>query len=152
MGDCVKPYGKGEIAGFSFFITEKRIDYMRKHSILYLSFTNSYDGAYIRNKDQFSKYVSAYHADTNETFIQEFSFEYNALNPKKILNTLLAENQYLVLRTRTKTNPNNEIVSAHFSKLYGPLIFSSNSISFEAFFNQLPNNTNLECVNEKINR
>ncbi len=152
IGDCVRPHGEGEVADFTFVVTEEKIDTWTLRATLTLSFTNALDGAYMKDKDMYSDYVSVYHADTNAVYKQQFLFEYNTLVPKKKIDTSLSERQYLILRTRTKVNDKNEIIEAFYSKLYGPLNFIHQGLTFKAYFNPTPNDTNLEFAKETIPR
>ncbi len=149
-GDCVKPYGNGEVADFTFTITEKQDNIFNLYAVLTLSFTNVLDGAYMKEKDLYSDYVSVYNADTNAVYRKRFSFEYNTLDPKNKIDTSLSDKQYLVLRTRTKVNAKNEITEAHYSKIYGRLGFTHKCLTIRSYFNPTPNDTNLEFAKEAV--
>ncbi len=151
-GDYVTPYGNGEVADFTFTINERQDSVFRLFATLSISFTNALDGAYIKEKDMFSDFVSIYNADTNAVYKRQFLFEYDSRNPRKKIDTSLSDRQYLVLRTRTKVNERNEIVEAYYSKLYGRMSFTHGHLSFDAYFNPVLNDTNLEFIKETIPR
>ncbi len=144
VGDFVKPYGKGDVADFVFRHDVWDVSYWKYRAEMTLSFTNALDGVYVDDKDMFSRFVSSYQASTNANYRKKITFVYDSRNPKAKIMDLLKENQYLVLRTRTKVNEKGELTAAFYSKMYGDFKFLMQGMSFTAYVNMEPNSTNLE--------
>lgn len=104
-------------------------------------------GFYKRTVTGDESFPSAYEADTNALFQSIIS--YRTLRDASSRKVLFAENvaqanEYLVLRTRPVTNDNGQIVSWNYSKIQGPIRFSSCFKFGSAVFNPRPNDPNLE--------
>ncbi len=141
IGDCVHPYGKGKVADFSFVYTFRKIDTWNMHGTLTLLFTNELDGAYQKKKTVGSLYPSDYHASTNQIYQRKIVYEFNSTTN---VNDLLSKDDYLVMRTRTKVNEKNELIAAHYSKIYGPLRLLQVGFALVSYWNPICNDTNLE--------
>ncbi len=151
-GDFVVPYGAGITTDFVLDFHEETTSFWRYRAVLRMSLTNSLDGAYILTKDSYSAFPSVYAADTNAIYKKEFVFEYDHLDSKKQgwKESCLTEDQYLVLRTRTKTDENGRLKEAYYSKIYGPLSFICKGIGIFSYLNPEVNNPNLESDNELL--
>ncbi len=143
VGDLVKPYGKGVVSDFLFSQEVKD-----GRNFATMTFPNPQDGGYIKEKDEFSAFVSDYQAATNNVYLSEFVFDRKSEGLKIFFDTTLTKKQYLVLRTRTKVNEKGEVIEAYYSKLYGSASFTHPScpvyLRLQAFVNLTPNDTNLE--------
>ena len=60
------------------------------------------------------------------------------------------DDEYIVIRTRTKCDDNGRVVSAHYAKIYGPIGFGGEFTCTGLYFNPNDNDTNLEA-DTKIN-
>ena len=97
---------------------------------------------------------SVYEADTNALFESRISYRTlrNASSRKVLFTENVAQtNEYLVLRTRPITNDNGQITSWNYSKIQGPIRFSSCFRFGSIVFNPRPNDPNLE-VGENLAR
>jgi hypothetical protein len=146
-GDWVAPHGAGKVV-------DLRIKYecepgvppqLYCRSVVMLSFTNRFDGAYRLEKEPFSVFPSVYRADTKALYRQELRFAYDRLSGKPKEDTRLPDSSYLVLRTRSVTDNDGNLVSAHYSKMYGPIEADIGGVYFSSYFNPNENDPNLEA-------
>ena len=144
-GDWVKPDGKGAIADF---IVECSDEHFAKDKALdcALVFTNRvHDGFYIA-KCTGTQFRSDYEARTNAVYIKRLDFDSWGKKYKgRYATELLDDDEYIVLRTRTKCDDRGNIVSAHYAKMYGPINLKSGIYSKGMYFNPNENNPNLEA-------
>ena len=112
-----------------------------------VSFTNMpYAGAYEKKKDIFSDFKNDYHADTNANYLQMFTYSFDRNPQERPVVVELGEDEYLVFRTRTKTDEKGQLMSANYGVLYGQWQFvgpGGMKIPF-LVFNPNPNDRNLE--------
>lgn len=143
-GDWVLPGRKGVVADlgveYSYRDSEGRTESRAK--ITFLS-----GGAYKRKKIDSSSFKSEYRANTNEvyeaTFLHSLSFDTQGRG-NRILNRALAEDEYLVFRTRVVQDENGKIISANYGKIYGRIDAFRHFGYTCCFFNPIPNDTGLE--------
>ena len=143
-GDWVLPGRKGVVADlgveYSYRDSEGRTESRAK--ITFLS-----GGAYKRKKIDSSSFKSEYRANTNEvyeaTFLHSLSFDTKGRG-NRILNRALAEDEYLVFRTRVVRDENGKIISANYGKIYGRIDAFRHFGYTCCFFNPIPNDTGLE--------
>ena len=143
-GDWVLPGRKGVVADlsveYSCHNSEGRTESTAK--ITFLS-----GGAYKRKKINSYSFESEYRADTNEvyetTFLHSLSFD-TPVYGNRILNQALAEDEYLVFRTRIVRDKDGKIISANYGKIYGEIVAFRNFGYRRCFFNPIPNDTGLE--------
>ena len=143
-GDWVLPGRKGVVADlgveYSYRDSEGRTESRAK--ITFLS-----GGAYKRKKIDSSSFKSEYRANTNEvyeaTFLHSLSFDTQGRS-NRILNRALAEDEYLVFRTRVVQDENGKIISANYGKIYGRIDAFRHFGYTCCFFNPIPNDTGLE--------
>lgn len=142
------PFGDGVtpdvLMRFTFKTGANR--YFDFESTMEVSFTNTvYGGFYIKSKDEFSELKYAYKADTNQVFISSIKFSDNgSLDDKG--KKYLADNEYMVFRTRTKVDEFGRILSAHYGKILGGWRFGERMHIMGYSFNSIPNDTNLEDI------
>jgi len=146
-GDWVAPHGKGDNTDVFFkYEYEAGVPLVLNYrGIVSLVFTNKYDGAYVLKKDKSSAFQSVYQADTNAVYISDFEFAYDRLAGDIKKDTRFSEADYLVIRTRSKTDEKGNLVSAHYSKMYGPIAAGKGGIYFGYYFNPNENDPNLEA-------
>ena len=103
-------------------------------------------GAYIRKTTGDKSFPMTYEADTNETFLSRIPFEYHSVSGNVVhVKKLLADDEYMVLRTRVMTNSVGVATNCYYSKILGPMT-TDRRLKFKTMiFNPQPNDTNLEC-------
>ncbi len=167
--DWLPPHGKGKVADFYYVRDRKDIDNVKvavKKGKGYglMSFRNGtpnypavgdavgrieFDencGAYVGKCTGNENFPTTYGADTTETYVSEFPIRIVAqkgniwVHEGRVIET----GEYMVIRSRVKCDERGKIVSAHYSKLLGPVGFGSLVVIGEAVFNPRPNDTNLE--------
>ena len=143
----VAPYGNGKFSDvllrFSLK-TKNRNDY---HMSMDVSFTNQmFAGAYVLKQDSQSEMKSVYNADPGASFAQSLKYQYDRPVRNGSLQEKLAEDEYLVFRTRTVVDEKGELVSSRYGKIYGPWHYvGPRGMSIRRVcFNLSPNDTNLE--------
>lgn len=148
-GDWMKPYGDGEILDILLKYEEQLTDVPRRTKCaLTMRFPNRADGAYVREKIPGSEFPSDYHADLQENYQSEWIFVYDRWSDKMKIDNPLEESKYMVLRTRTKKDPAGKLISAHYTKMYGIMIFVGR-FGVQYYFNPNVNDTNLEFALDK---
>lgn len=108
-------------------------------------------GAYKRNTTGDDSFPTTYEADTNATFLSRITFECSSIGGDVVhFQDLLAEDEYMVLRTRVMTNETGVVTNCNYSKILGPMYIShpldsSDRVNFRSLiFNPTPNDPNLE--------
>ena len=145
--DWVEPAGIGRhddvLIRFKSEIKNKYFDFRFDMDI---SFTNNlYAGVYERKKDKFSMFEWEYHANTNNVFKDSLSFWCEKRPGKRGETKGLAEDSYLVFRTRTKVDEDGRLKEAHYGVISGEWISGSETMRIsDACFNPFPNDTNIE--------
>ena len=150
VGDWIAPCGRGNTADFfveyskEHFVKDKALDCA-------LVFTNNlHDGFYIA-KCTGTRFRSDYTANTNAVFTKRLDFDSWGKKYKNNLATrLLDDDEYIVIRTRTKCDDNGRIVSAYYAKIYGPIGFWGEFTCTGSYFNPNENDPNLEA-DTKVN-
>ena len=155
--DWVAPYGKGETADLLLLYSIADGD-DRKSEKLEISFPNKGDGLYRKPRFRGSWYSTDYNASTdNEDYKPTLEF-HRKVKYKLITSgwgkgekdeivmsrNMFTDNEFIVLRTRTKLDENGDVSSCHYSKIIGPIQFIGGRLSFKWFMNPTPNDTNLE--------
>ena len=144
-GDWTEPYGNGK--DVDFFV-EYSYEHFCKDRIVdcALVFTNNVlDGFYIA-KSTGTRFCSDYVANTNATYAKRLDFgSWGKKYKGNYATDLLDDNEYIVLRTRTKCDEGGRIVSAHYAKIYGPICFNGGFAHNGSYFNPNENDPNLEA-------
>ncbi len=153
LADWLPPLGHGKVADFTLTVVkdahpDKTVHFKLKR-IVEFSFSNKYDGFYKKNKDMFSKFASSYKADITANYQKNCVFIYDTLTNNNITDTYLKENEYLVLRTRSVVDEKGNLISANYTKIYGPINMMQDGLFWITYFNPIPNDINLECDIEK---
>ena len=149
-GDWTEPYGKGK--DVDFFV-EYSYEHFFKDRVVdcALVFTNNvHDGFYIA-KSTGTRFCSDYVANTNATYVKRLDFgSWGKKYKGNYATDLLDDNEYIVLRTRTKCDKDGRIASAHYAKIYGPICFNGGFAHNGSYFNPNENDPNLEA-DTKVN-
>ena len=172
--DWLPPLGKGKVADFYYVRDRKDIENVKValakgKGYGLMSFRNGtpnypavgdpvgrieFDekcGAYVGKCTGNENFPTTYGADTAETYVSEFPIRIVAqkgniwLHEGRVIET----GEYMVIRSRVKCDERGNIVSAHYSKLLGPVGFGSLVVVGESVFNPRPNDTNLEFDPER---
>jgi hypothetical protein len=150
-GDFLPPYGCGEVSDFYMtFEQEEATEESLERFKYTFSFPNKYDGYIIRDIHNYSEFRSDYNAPTDDVYQQEY-FSVIGLDNKRSDVVIDIENKYMILRTRSKTNENGELVEAYYSKIFFTGDGNLTYVSFNVYANPDLNSTNLE-FNLKENR
>ena len=155
--DWVAPYGKGETADLllTYSITDGDDEKIEK---LEISFPNKGDGLYRKPCFRESLYRTDYNASTDSGDYRP-TLEFHRKVKYRLITSgwskgekdeivmsqdLFADDEFLVLRTRTTLDDNGDVSSCHYSKIIGPIQFMGGHLRFQWFMNPTPNDTNLE--------
>lgn len=129
--DWVKPYGNGEMVDFEIIYEsdgKKFLDYTG--SRLAMKFVRPYDGAYVRTMDLESEFHTDFEAMTNGLYQTQFKFFERKNAPQDWSSEQISENQFLVLRVRSKVDGDGNFIGAHYAMIQGPLSFGYGRKSF----------------------
>lgn len=143
-GDWVRPFGVGEVADFTVEYSDLHYE-SDKALDCALVFTNGvHDGCYI-SEFTGTRFRSDYAANTNAVYMKRLDFEsWGQKYVGRYAARLLCDNQYIVIRTRTKCDDYGRLVSAYYAKIYGP-IWLLDGMNFVSYFNPNKNDPNLEA-------
>lgn len=155
--DWLPPFGQGDCSD-AIILCDKNV----KHRIddfsfvMTVSFTNCcHAGFYILKKDKDTTFSTAYRVDTNAVFKTAYEFSQKRTGSVKECHELGAD-EYIVFRTRTKTDGSGNLLSAHYGVISGPFRMGSIKIHIEdSCFNPVPNDLNIEDgrnVRREINK
>ena len=145
--DWVEPVGTGKHDDVLIrFRAEMKNQYFDFRFDMDISFTNNpYAGVYEQKKNKFSMFEWDYNANTNKVFKDGLSFMCEKRPGKRGVTKCLAEDSYLVFRTRTKVDENGNLKEAHYGVISGEWISGSETMRIsDACFNPVPNDTNIE--------
>ena len=165
IGQWCEPYGRGGHEDVLVRFSGSVIDDFTWDTKTEVSFTNvPYAGYYEMPKDGYSDMKSCYAASTNDASYVSRSMTFishgaRGIPPNRQTTDKLAENKYIVFRTRCVVDDEGKLVSAHYGKLMGEFSGGFMALGFRCaygdqcgiFFNPTPNDTNLEDT-ETINR
>ena len=102
-------------------------------------------GAYITNKPGNGYFPVVYGADTNAAFLSRIPFSYSYTNECLVhVERILADNECMVLRTRSETNETGVVTNCNYSKISGPMSVFRTVRFHNMIFNPNPNDPNLE--------
>lgn len=145
--DWLPPFGCGKFSDAMVFCrkeTKKRRSDFKFEMIV--SFTNNpYAGCYRGVKDKFSDFPWEHDVNVNEVFFPMYKYQLCRKNGSGVVCTEIADNEYLIYRTRTTTNETGCLKIAHYGVISGPFRMGSENIYIgDACFNPVPNDTNIE--------
>lgn len=148
IGDWVAPLGRGEVADFYI---RKNYDEKARSTKSALFFKGKGNGAYKMKAFVDSEFRSCYVADTNAVFGTLFRYEYwthDHVNPKDGSHRTevcdVDADECLILRTRCRFDEKGNLVSCHYSKIYGKIEIWGWLNFMSCAFNPTPNDPNLE--------
>ena len=155
LGDWVSPHGNGQVADFeieyTWLQTEQDVRCFGK-----VIFKEPLAGAYRAAKVKSDNLQSVYVADTNHIYQSQIEYSAYARFDAPQSGTerpVLSDEEYLVIRSRVKTDDEGNIVSANYSKIYGPFRIGRELNYRQSSFNPTPNDPNLEYdVTRNLNR
>lgn len=145
MGEWVKPYGNGE---HSDFTVEYSYEHFSKDRVVdcALVFTNGVHDGFYMAKCTGTIFRSGYTANTNAVYMKRLDFDSWGKKYKgNYAVELLDDDEYLVVRTRTKCDAHGNLISAYYAKIYGPIRFNDLFSHQGAYFNPNENDPNLEA-------
>ena len=145
--DWVSPWGNGKSPDAKIRFTSREVgvfDFGYKMEVSFEHFP--FAGAIRRKKNEFSRFPSVYNAVTNDVYKSVIVFEVDKTGARKRIWDQLANDEYLIFRTRTKVNEKGELVSAHYGRIDGEWKFYELHGMWVRgiYFNVVPNDTNLE--------
>lgn len=141
--DWVEPHGKGKVVDFYLVRSADENSEYREYTS-WLEFEPGC-GAYKRKKNVGSVFPSVYEADVNAVYEPKIKCVCRFVNDERVkLIDAVAEDEYLVMKTRAKKDETGKIVSVNYSKLYGRLVIGYDLIFEQYIFNPRPNDPNLE--------
>lgn len=147
IGDWVFPFGKGLTSDFllEFHLLQTDTAFECHGGLI---FESPYEGCYRLRRNGSQVMQTVYAADTNGIFVTNLCFRSRLDlqdHSRSFRETLLDENEYLVLRTRVKTDKEGNVVSANYSKIFGPIKFQRRYFELrQTTFNPNVNDPNLE--------
>lgn len=162
VGQWCKPYGNGKHEDVKFRFSGTITDRSTWDTKTEVSFSSTpYAGFYLMSKDGYSDMKSCYSASTSDVSYAEREFVFassrgKGISPRDQTVNRLAEDKYIVFRTRCTVDEDGKLVSAHYGKICGELWGGKYKLMFRGndngiYFNPTPNDTNLEDM-ETINR
>ena len=144
--EWIAPYGKGRSADVLLRFSAMKKSLHDYKYVLDVSFTNNpYAGAYLMKVDEASDLKTKYTADSNATYKAEFSYVLEQSPGNRRYWNFLDTDSYLVFRTRTRVDKDNNLIGAHYGKILGrwrPGIEAM--ILSDGCFNPVENDVNIE--------
>lgn len=155
FGDWVFPNGKGKVADFEIEYnweqSERDVRCFGK-----IVFKEPLAGAYRATKIKSDNLCSVYVADTNRLYQSQIEYSAYARFDAPQDGTerpVLSDEEYLVIRSRVKTDGNGHIVSANYSKIYGPFRIGRELNYRQSSYNPNENDPNIEFdIGRNLNR
>ena len=115
------PHGKGRCADILLRFSAMKKGLHDYRYVMDVSFTNNpYAGAYQMKADKSSDLTVTYEADSNATYKAEFSYVLEQTPGNQRHWDFLNTDSYLVFRTRTRVDKDNNLVGAHYGYINGP--------------------------------
>jgi hypothetical protein len=157
IGDFVAPHGRGEVVDFLFTHEIKMSSEGNQECIerMTIEGMNTNDGVVLLKSDSqnkhppLSRFPSIYEAP-KDGYEQRLDMFTRWLQEKQIENTRIMDDEYLVFRSRTTTDNNGQIISAHYGKMYYVSFgrtrknLDGGFVKMQYYFNPTSNDRNLE--------
>ena len=144
--EWIAPHGKGRCADVLLRFSAMKKGLHDYKYVMDVSFTNNpYAGAYQMKADKSSDLTTTYDADSNATYKAEFSYVLEQSPGNRRYWNFLDTDSYLVFRTRTRVDKDNNLIGAHYGKILGcwrPGIEAM--ILSDGCFNPVENDVNIE--------
>ena len=144
--EWIAPHGKGRHADVLLRFSAMKRNLHDYRYVLDVSFTNNpHAGAYLMKKDKSSKLDTTYIADTNATYKASFSYVIEQTPGNRRHWDFLDSDSYLVFRTRTRVDKDNNLVGAHYGKILGRWRSGMEAMVLsDGCFNPVENDVNIE--------
>ena len=172
--DWLPPFGKGKVADLYYVRERKDIERINR----LISQNNEYRirvfrsdepdapqfgdivgriefekgcGAYVCKQTGNENFPATHQADSNANYSPSLPIKICENNGKLWLmeGPVVAQDEYMVIRSRVKYDEKGNIISANYSKIIGPGGFAGCANFMELVFNPRPNDTNLEFDPER---
>jgi len=139
------PYGNGKHEDATLIFEswqdpDHRLSFRRK---LTVTMPNAADGFYVAKMDSRSAFPYAYRADTNAVYRKYGELLFDRREERILEQRFLADDEYLIFRTRTVTNSEGRVTSAHYGRV-GENPSHMFGLRAAVWFNPDENDTNLE--------
>jgi len=145
LGSWLPPLGKGEVADF-YYVRNIGEEPLEDGSVAWLEF-DSGCGAYFGKQTGSKVFPSTYGANTNAVFRNRLPFMFvkkDSTDKRIDWRDIATSDEYMVLRTRVKLDPDGKVIEANYSKILGPFRFGYAVESPCVVFNHRVNDSNLE--------
>ena len=145
LGSWLPPLGKGEVADF-YYVRNIGEEPLGDGSVAWLEF-DSGCGAYFGKQTGSKVFPSTYGANTNAVFRNRLPFMFvkkDSTDKRIDWCDIATSDEYMVLRTRVKLDPDGNVIEANYSKILGPFRFGYAVESPCVVFNHRVNDPNLE--------
>lgn len=145
LGAWLPPLGKGEIADF-YYVRNIGDEAMPDGSVAWLEF-DAGCGVYFGKQTGCREFPSTYCANTNAVFRNRLPFMFvkkDSTDKRIDWRDIATSDEYMVLRTRVKLDPDGKVIEANYSKILGPFRFGYAVESPCVVFNHRVNDSNLE--------
>ncbi len=145
LGSWLPPLGKGEVADF-YYVRNIGEEPLEDGSVAWLEF-DSGCGAYFGKQTGSKVFPSSYGANTNAVFRNRLPFMFvkkDSTDKRIDWRDIATGDEYMVLRTRVKLDPDGKVIEANYSKILGPFRFGYAVESPCVVFNHRVNDPNLE--------
>ena len=145
LGSWLPPLGKGEVADF-YYVRNIGEEPLEDGSVAWLEF-DSGCGAYFGKQTGSKVFPSTYGANTNAVFRNRLPFMFvkkDSTDKRIDWRDIATGDEYMVLRTRVKLDPDGKVIEANYSKILAPFRFGYAVESPCVVFNHRVNDPNLE--------
>lgn len=145
LGSWLPPIGRGEVADF-YYVRNIGEEPMEDGSVSWLEFDVG-GGAYFGKQTGSKVFPSTHGANTNAVFRSRLPFMFvkkDSADKRLDWRDIAAGDEYMVLRTRVKLDPDGKVIEANYSKILGPFRFGYAIESPCVVFNHRVNDPNLE--------
>ena len=151
--DWVAPRGRGQTVDFEVrYESDGKRLFDFTGAKLHVRFVRPYDGAYRRRQNKVSKLKVDSVADTNGVYSSELEFYVEKTPDRKWVSNKVGKDEFLVLRTRSRTDGDGNFIGGHYSLVLGEWSFGWSRKAFghmglRSLFNPNFNDPNLEEMN-----
>lgn len=151
-GDWVAPHGQGSHADLIFTYNGAYDGPQVFSKRLCLAFNNNKDGLRPFPLDKASELMSMYSAPDDD-YATSLVLERERTRTQIIKSKEFEADRYLIIRVRTVTDKEGNIISANYGKIYGPINYGrmgdAHRLIFDYYLNPTPNDRNIEFNPEK---
>ena len=146
--DWCPPHGSGkhDDLQLKYDFWRSSENWFQVYAHLTMMMTNCVDGLYLVPVDDSSKLKHGYRADPSAEYRKRFDFVYDRKTGEVSQDIPMPRDQYMVFRTRTRTNETGQVVSANYGLIFENGEFGGDLFGFRVGINPQANDTNLECA------